>query len=123
MQADVQELRDLPLDALITAPLNAVITAQRDAAVTTMKFIEEIGYIRPDEDSFFDPPADKTKNTYDIRIAKLKVNHTKVIPPATATGTATTVPLTTEVEHRQWHRSPACGLEACGKCGHVQAKS
>lgn len=93
MQADVKELRDLPLEDLITAPMNAVISAQRDAAVTTMKFIEEIGFIRPDEDSFFDTPDDTTKNTYDVRIAKLKVTHTPT-PPAGTTAT----PVTTEVE-------------------------
>ena len=94
MQEDVKELRDLPLEDLITAPINAVITAQRNAAITTMKFIEEIGLIRKDEDSFFDTPADTTKNDYDVRIARLKVKHTPApVPPAT-----TSTPVVSEVE-------------------------
>jgi hypothetical protein len=84
MQQDIKELRELPLEDLITAPINAVITAQRNAAITTMKFIEEIGLIRPDEDSFFDTPTDASKNDYEVRIAKLKVKHTLApVPPST----------------------------------------
>lgn len=94
MQADIQELRDLPLDALITAPLNAIITAQRNAAMTTMKFIEEIGFIRPDEDSLFDTPGDQAKNIYDVRVAKLKVTHT----PSPVAPATTSTPVTTDVE-------------------------
>ncbi len=92
MKEDVKELRNLPLDDLISAPLNAVITAQRNAAITTMKFIEEIGFIRPDEDSFFDTPDDTAKNNYDVRVAKLKVKHS--VPGSTSGSN----PTTTEVE-------------------------
>lgn len=94
MQKDIQELRNLPLEELITAPLNAVITAQRNSALTTMKFIEEIGFIRKDEESFFDDPDDVTKNEYDVRIARLKVQHS--IPSATPGGAPT--PTSTVVE-------------------------
>ena len=54
-----------------------------------MKFIEEIGFVRNDEDSFFDTPGDTNKNDYDVRIAKLKVKHT----PTGGTATETTVEL------------------------------
>lgn len=74
MQEDVTELRNLPLEQLISAPLNAVIKAQAQAAMTTAKFIEEIGFKRPDEDSFFDTPDDAAKNDYDVRVAKLKID-------------------------------------------------
>lgn len=75
MQADINELRDLPLEHLISAPLNAVIQAQANAAVTTAKFIETIGFKRQsDDDSFFDTPDDAGKNDYDVRVAKLKID-------------------------------------------------
>lgn len=95
MKQDVKELRDLPLEDLITGPINAVITAQRNAAITTMKFIEEIGLIRDDEDSFFDSPNDIAKNDYDVRIARLKVKHLPVSedPDITPTPVETTVEL------------------------------
>lgn len=90
MQKDIQELRNLPLEELITAPLNAVITAQRNSALTTMKFIEEIGFIRKDEDSFFDTPDDVSKNEYDVRIAKLKIQHQVPSESGDSTETKTT---------------------------------
>lgn len=74
MEQDITELRNLPLEQLISAPLNAVIKAQAQAAITTAQFIEEIGFTRPDEDSFFDTPEDVTKNDYDVRVAKLKID-------------------------------------------------
>lgn len=74
MEQDITELRNLPLEQLISAPLNAVIKAQAQAAITTAQFIEEIGFKRPDEDSFFDTPDDATKNDYDVRVAKLKID-------------------------------------------------
>lgn len=74
MEQDITELRNLPLEQLISAPLNAVIKAQAQAAITTAQFIEEIGFKRPDEDSFFDTPDDASKNDYDVRVAKLKID-------------------------------------------------
>lgn len=77
MQEDITELRNLPLEQLISAPLNAVIKAQAQAAMTTVQFIEEVGFIRKeDTDSFslFDTPANDTKNDYDVRVAKLQIS-------------------------------------------------
>lgn len=74
MQQDINELRELPLEQLISAPLNAVIAAQANAAITTAKFIEEIGFKRNDDDSFFDTPDEVAKNDYDVRVAKLKID-------------------------------------------------
>lgn len=76
MQEDITELRNLPLEQLISAPLNAVIKAQAQSAMTTVQFIEEVGFIRKDEDSlsFFDTPSDTTANDYDVRVAKLQVS-------------------------------------------------
>ena len=74
MEQDITELRNLPLEQLISAPLNSVIKAQAQAAMTTAKFIEEIGFTRKDEDSFFDTPDDSSANAYDVRIAKLVVD-------------------------------------------------
>jgi len=76
MQEDITELRNLPLEQLISAPLNAVIKAQAQAAMTTVQFIEEVGFIRKDEDSLslFDAPSDGTANDYDVRVAKLQVS-------------------------------------------------
>lgn len=76
MQEDITELRNLPLEQLISAPLNAVIKAQAQSAMTTVQFIEEVGFIRKDEDSlsFFDTPGDTTANDYDVRVAKLQVS-------------------------------------------------
>jgi hypothetical protein len=74
MQADITELRELPLEHLISAPLNAVIAAQANAAMTTVKFIEEIGFKRDDDDSVFDTPNDADANDYDVRVAKLEID-------------------------------------------------
>ncbi len=41
---EVQELKELPLEQLISAPLNAVINAQATAAMSTAAFIERIGF-------------------------------------------------------------------------------
>ena len=77
MDQDITELRNLPLEQLISAPLNAVIKAQAQAAMTTAQFIEEIGFKRKDEDSlsFFDTP-DNTggENDYDVRVAKVQID-------------------------------------------------
>ncbi|MFN7957550.1 MAG: DUF2589 domain-containing protein [Holophagaceae bacterium] len=74
MQEDITELRNLPLEQLIAAPLNAVIKAQAQAAMTTAQFIEEIGFKRPDDDSFFDTPDTLSSNDYEVRVAKLHVD-------------------------------------------------
>ena len=77
MDQDITELRNLPLEQLISAPLNAVIKAQAQAAMTTAQFIEEIGFKRKEEDSlsFFDTP-DNTggENDYDVRVAKVQID-------------------------------------------------
>lgn len=70
-QADIRELRNLPLSDLITAPLNAVITAQANAALSTAQFIEQIGFTSDTDVSLFD---DKDANDkHDVRMAELKV--------------------------------------------------
>ncbi len=74
MQEDITELRNLPLEQLISAPLNSVIKAQAQAAMTTAKFIEEIGFTRNDDESFFDTPNSNSSNDYDVRVAKLKID-------------------------------------------------
>lgn len=75
MQSDITELRDLPLEQLISAPLIAVIKGQAQSALTTAKFIEEIGFKRnTDDDSFFDTAENVAKNDYDVRVAKLHVD-------------------------------------------------
>lgn len=74
MQADSTELRDLPLEQLISAPLNAVIAAQANAAMTTVRFIEEIGFKRDDDESVFDTPDSSSSNDYDVRVAKLEID-------------------------------------------------
>ncbi|WP_210395224.1 DUF2589 domain-containing protein [Motiliproteus sediminis] len=70
-QADIRELRNLPLSDLITSPLNAVISAQSNAALSTAQFIEQIGFTSDSDKSLFDDkdPSDK----HDIRMAELKV--------------------------------------------------
>lgn len=70
-QADIRELRNLPLADLITAPLNAVISAQANAALSTAQFIEQIGFTADTDVSLFD---DKDSNDkHDVRMAELKV--------------------------------------------------
>ncbi len=72
---DIIELRNLPLEELISAPLNAVIKAQAQAAMTTVQFIEQVGFIRNSDDtSFFDSHDNSTANDYDVRLAKLQIN-------------------------------------------------
>ena len=73
MQQDIQELRNLPLEKLISAPLNAVIAAQANAALSTATFIEHVG-LKPEKEntSLFDDPAGD-ENKYDVRMARLKV--------------------------------------------------
>lgn len=77
MQEDITELRNLPLEQLISAPLNAVIQAQAQAAMTTAHFIEEVGFKRQTEDnnSLFDTPDNASnENNYDVRVAKLQID-------------------------------------------------
>ena len=42
--------------------------------MTTAKFIEEIGFTRNDDESFFDTPNSNSSNDYDVRVAKLKID-------------------------------------------------
>jgi hypothetical protein len=76
MKEDITELRELPLELLVSAPLNAVIAAQANAAMTTVKFIEEVGFDRDregqEDESFFDD-LESNGNEYKVRVAKLKV--------------------------------------------------
>ncbi len=88
MQADIQELRDLPLKDLMSSPLEAAIKAQADAAMTTVAFIESVGLIAK-ETSFLDLDNSDDDTQYDVRMAKLKVQ--KTFP-------GSTTPVTTEVE-------------------------
>ena len=69
-----QELASIDFEWMLGGPLSAVIKAQAQAAVTTAKFIEEIGFKRNDDESFFDTPDDANKNDYDVRVAKLKID-------------------------------------------------
>lgn len=89
MQEDITELRNLPLEQLISAPLISVIKAQAQAATTTAKFVEEIGFKKKnvDDQSMFDTP-DADNNDYDVRVAKLNVTST-----SGATTNVTTVEL------------------------------
>jgi len=82
MQQDIQELRNLPLEDLITAPLNAVIKAQNNAAMTTVAFIESVGLIaKGSNNGFLDNDDPDAQAEYDVRMAKMKVEKT------TANGT------------------------------------
>ena len=58
---------------------------QASSAMTTVKFIEELGFKRSDEDSFFDDPESSVDNDYVVRVAKLRVD---------ANGTRTNVDIT-----------------------------
>lgn len=72
MQRDIQELKNLPLEALITAPLNAVIAGQASAAMSTVQFVEKVGFISKDpRKSIFDKKT--AADVSDVRIADLKV--------------------------------------------------
>jgi len=70
MQRDIQELRDLPLEALLSAVLNAAIAAQTNAALSTADFIKQIGFIDDSESllSLFD---DQGEAKSDVRTADL----------------------------------------------------
>lgn len=95
-QQDIVELRELPLEQLISAPLIAVIKAQAQAAVTTAKFVEEIGFVRKEDttndatNSFLDNTDDLAKNDYDVRVAKLHIDVTQTTGTG-STGVATNV--------------------------------
>lgn len=74
MQADIQELRELPLKDLMSSPLDAAIKAQADAALTTVAFIESVGLItKAGEKSFLDLENPNDESEYEVRMAKLKV--------------------------------------------------
>lgn len=75
MDQNVQVLKDLPLEALISAPLNAVIKAQAAAALSTASFIERIGFINKSDkkSTLFDKPKKAKGDEYDVRVAKLQV--------------------------------------------------
>ncbi len=70
-QADIKELRNLPLSELISAPLNAVISAQANAALSTAQFIEQIGFTSTGEASLFDDK--ENDETHSVRTAELKI--------------------------------------------------
>lgn len=93
MQEDITELRELPLESLVSAPLNAVIAAQANAAMTTVKFIEEVGFDREGrgDESFFDDLGNEQSNSYEVRVAKLKIEVDK--GPGNTTTTNVQIPL------------------------------
>ncbi len=100
MDENVKILKDLPLEALISAPLNAVITAQSNAALSTANFITKIGLINKSNNkkkatSFFDNPSKQGGDEYDVRVAKLKI--IKQVPEIKAVTGVTAVLATSAV--------------------------
>lgn len=68
MRQETEELKNLPLSFLISAPLNAAIEAQRESAMTTAAFIEQVGFIPPENKlSLFSSPAEG--DSYKVRQA------------------------------------------------------
>jgi hypothetical protein len=85
MEREVQILKDLPLNDLISAPLNAVINAQAAAALTTVNFIERVGLLNKTEKKrgIFDK-SKPAGDDYDIRIARLNIEKQTFIPEVIA---------------------------------------
>lgn len=81
MKQEIDELKNLPLEKLITAPLNAVIAAQANAALSTANFIQQIGFknkdaVRDGKFSVFDllqkpSTAQQAADKFDVRTAEL----------------------------------------------------
>lgn len=76
MDLEVRNLKELPLEQLISAPLNAVISAQANAAMTTALFVEKVGFKnRGDQKkSIFDrlnPSTDNNADRFDVRVAEV----------------------------------------------------
>lgn len=100
MEQEVQDLKDLPLESLISAPLNAVIAAQANAAMSTANFIQQIGFVNKGDKkkSIFDrlnPGATTNPDKFDVRTAELVfVKKEKIEPPPTSGAT------TKDVEER-----------------------
>jgi hypothetical protein len=72
MNREIQTLKDLPLESLLSAPLNAAIAAQANAALSTVAFVEKVGFKSKDpRRSIFD--RQRNEDESEVRIATLKV--------------------------------------------------
>lgn len=90
MDTEVRNLKELPLEQLISAPLNAVIAAQANAAMTTALFVEKVGFKNKGDQrkSIFDrlnPGATANPDKFDVRVAEVafvkKEKDTSATPP------------------------------------------
>lgn len=72
MTQEVQTLKDLPLESLISAPLNAVIAAQANAAMSTAAFIERLGFKAKESDALdLSMLFDDGDSNYEVRNANI----------------------------------------------------
>jgi len=77
MTQEVQTLKDLPLESLISAPLNAVIAAQTNAAMSTAAFIERIGFKAKDSNALdLSMLFDEGTSNYEVRNADITFEKT-----------------------------------------------
>lgn len=72
---DIETLRELPLESMLTSVLNAAIKAQAESALTTAEFVRQIGFVAPDDGGNFDLLSDTPSTTkLKIREAELEID-------------------------------------------------
>lgn len=107
MKQDVEELRNLPLESLITAPLNAAIAAQANAALSTVAFVEQVGFVSQNpRRSIFDQQT--ASDVSDVRVAELRVNRQR----ADASGTVVTDQVTISLPYVSLFNIPAIEISS-----------
>jgi len=68
---DIETLRDLPLESMLTSVLNAAIKAQAEAALTTAEFVKQIGFVGDSDASLLDD--NESAQNLKIRQAELSI--------------------------------------------------
>ena len=68
---DIETLRDLPLESMLTSVLNAAIKAQAEAALTTAEFVKQIGFVGDSDASLLDD--NESAQNLKVRQAELSI--------------------------------------------------
>jgi hypothetical protein len=70
-ERDIETLRNLPLESMLTSVLNAAIKAQAEAALTTAEFVKQIGFVADSEES---PLLDDTESPQKLKVRQAELS-------------------------------------------------
>jgi hypothetical protein len=74
-ERDVETLRELPLEHMLTTVLNAAIKAQAESALTTAEFVKEIGFVAPEgENNLNLTDTEASTQKLNVRKAELRID-------------------------------------------------